>query len=97
MTVILHWWLTVENNITYYLQSNHNVNFNIALTVVQQSKGIQAINFTERINSGSNVQFKVPFDTLYNVNLLELLCDKSNMISLMELYFNQSKLLLQLL
>ena len=91
VTVILHWWLTVEN-IPYYLQFYHNIIKNINVTVVpQHSESIQAhaVNVTERINS--SVQFNVFYDTLYNVTLAELLCDQTNVISLMELYFNKSK------
>ena len=91
MTVILHWWLTADNNIPYYLQSYHNIsNINVHTTVIQQSESIKAINFTEK-GTNSSVQFNVPYDTLYNVTLAEVLCDQSNVISIMELYFNQSK------
>ena len=90
VTVIMHWWLTVENNISYnYLQSHSIVNINV--TVIQQAKSIQAVNFTER--TSSSVQFNVFYDTLYNITLAEVLCDQSNVISLIELYFNESKLI----
>ena len=90
VTVIMHWWLTVENNISY-LQSYHSI-VNINATVVQQAESTQqAVNFTER--TSSSVQFNVTYDTLYNVTLVELFCDQSNIISLIEVYFNESKLI----
>ena len=84
VVVILHWWWsTVED---YNLQS-HNFHGIIISVVPQLPESVRTI---ESINT--SIKFNVHYDTSYNVTIVaESLCGQNNVISFMELYFNQSK------
>ena len=79
------WWSTVED---YNLQS-HNFH-GIIISVVSQQLLPESVRTIESTNT--SVIFKVHYDTSYNVTIVaKSLCGQNNVISFLELYFNQSK------